>query len=324
VANASKIEFITVNRNLKETLNIAKKVAKTLVPVLIQGESGTGKELIANIIHSESERKNAPLISVNCGSLSPTLILSELFGYEKGSFTGANQTKKGIFECAAGGTIFLDEIGEMGLEAQGKILRFLENGEITRVGGHEPIKVNARTICATNKNLEEEVNKNRFRKDLFYRINTVTLTLEPLRLRKEDIPLLINHFMKNSSIKESVLKEFGASAIEILTNYYWPGNVRELKNFVEQCRLLAKSERLEGKELLKVINFYQKDKKESIEDVELITLEEIEKRHIFRVLKKLHGNKSKAAKTLGISLKTLYNKLTYYEKADNFYNELNH
>ena len=238
-----QLGFYGKSPQIEELLQTIIMVAPTDLSVLITGESGTGKEVVANAIHRLSKRKNKPLISVNCGAIPEGILESELFGHEKGSFTGAIAQRKGYFEAADGGTIFLDEIGEMPLNTQVKLLRVLETSEIMRVGGSRPIKVDVRIIAATNKDLEAAVENNEFRRDLYFRLKAITLHIPPLRKRKEDIPILVHKFSEAFAAKNQIhFKGFAPEAIELLKQYHWPGNVRELKNFVETAIILNKGE----------------------------------------------------------------------------------
>lgn len=232
--------FIAKSSSMQAVLNIAAKVAKVDTTVLIIGETGVGKEEVAKYIYKMSDRSSQPIITVNCGAIAPTLLESELFGYEKGAFTGAlNRDKKGLFESADKGTIFLDEIGDMPLDLQIKLLRVIQNGEIKRVGSTKPIKVDVRLICATNKNLEKLVAQGKFREDLYYRLNVVTIEIPPLRERKEDIPHLAHHFCYYFNKKYRMKKRLTTELIDVLLDYHWPGNVRELKNVIEQLVILS-------------------------------------------------------------------------------------
>ncbi len=293
-------------------LQMTAKIAPTEVTVLIQGESGTGKELIAKRIHEVSRRAGKPLVSINCGAIQETLLLSELFGHEKGAFTGAISQKRGLVELAHGGTLFLDEIGEMGMEAQAKLLRFLQEGEIYRVGGKAPIKVDVRIVSATNKELETQVKNGKFREDLYYRINTVTLRISPLRKRSEDIPLLIQRFLQNGH-PNSTVRFVSARALDLLKKYLWPGNVRELQNTVERFKILVESDTITEDD----IPFNIKTPGTEVDYFDgssSFLLDQVEKRHILRVLAHFKGNKTKAANAMGITVKTLYNKLAQYER----------
>ena len=311
-------EIIGKSPAFVNTITMVDKIAPTTATVLIQGESGTGKELIARRLHFKSQRKANPYVTVNCGALQESLLESELFGHEKGSFTGAVAQKLGLVETCDGGTLFLDEIGEMSLSIQAKLLRFLQEGEFYRIGGKRPIKVNVRVISATNRDLEHEVKESRFREDLFYRLNTITLRMPPLRERKEDISLLVEHFLRQSLHGEpsQTLKSIDSRVLEAFQNYTWPGNIRELQNTVERLKILS-----EGNEInLEDIPF--SIRMPSLESSKLrsphfppvhLTLEELEKNHIIKTLSHFKGNKTKTAKNLGITIKTLYNKLHRYD-----------
>jgi two-component system response regulator HydG len=281
---------------------------------LILGESGTGKELIARKIHELSDRRDLPFVAINCGAITETLLESELFGHEKGSFTGATATKKGLVETANHGTLFLDEIGEMALSLQSKLLRFLQEGEIYRVGGKEPIQVDVRILSATNKDLEVEARNSRFREDLYYRLNTITLKSPALRDRKDDIPLLIEYFAAG------LLARVSKEALDQMKSYAWPGNIRELQNSVERMRILSGGSRIEASDLPSSIRNSSQSRFEtnltSAPPVEM-PLEELERIHILRCLDHHEGNKTRAAQSLGITIKTLYNKLHRYGILDN-------
>ncbi len=302
-------QFLTQNHLMGELLEMASKIAPTEVSALIQGESGTGKELVARFIHEQSKRSRSKMVSLNCGAIQDTLLLSELFGHERGAFTGATAQKQGLVELANGGTLFLDEIGEMGLDAQSKLLRFLQEGEFRRVGGQEPIHVDVRVISATNKDLEAQVKAGKFREDLYYRINTVTLRMLPLRKRKDDVPLLVQHFLREGDFAKTVSEE----AMAKLCAYPWPGNVRELQNLVERFKVLVDGPQIEVSDLPPPLN---RELNEVVNDEPLtvFSLDEIEKKHILRVLGHFKGNKTKAANAMGITVKTLYNKLAVYQK----------
>ena len=224
---------------MKNIFSLIKQVADSKLTVLIQGESGTGKELVAKAVHFNSSRKNKPFIDVNCAAIPDTLMESELFGHQKGAFTGAYERKLGRFELANGGTLFLDEIGDLSLSNQSKILRFLQERQFTTIGGSKPVKVDVRVIAATNKNLEKSMRDGSFRDDLYYRMNVFPIFIPPLRERKEDIPLLVNHFIRKSAQQGKDVKGISHKALELLNNYHWPGNVRELENVVERAVALC-------------------------------------------------------------------------------------
>lgn len=297
-----------------ELQRIISRVAPTQSTVLILGESGTGKELVARSIHEQSNRSNKPFIAINCASFSETLLESELFGYEKGAFTDAKSQKRGLAEIADGGTLFLDEIGEIPIHFQAKLLRFLETGEIRRVGGTKDLLLNVRIICATNQPLEVLVQKNQFRADLFYRLNVLSVIVPPLKKRIDDIPLLVDNFIAMHGFQ----KEFSKEAMELLKKYDWCGNVRELKNVIERTCILT-SERIvtaEDLSFLKVNRVPEEMPSKSqltrLADNECLSLKEMERKHIIKVLGLVNGHKGKAAKLLEINAKTLYLKMKSY------------
>lgn len=308
-SSSPRVQIIGKSEKLESIHHLIERVAPTTASVLVLGESGTGKELIARKIHEESERSNMPFVAINCGAITESLLESELFGHEKGSFTGASATKKGLVELAHHGTLFLDEIGEMALSLQSKLLRFLQEGEIYRVGGKEPIHVDVRIISATNKDLETEARTGRFREDLFYRLNTITVKAPALRERKEDIPLLIQHFAPE--LTGRVSKE----ALESLQSYAWPGNIRELQNTVERMRILSSGARIELADVpasIRSVNQPRPDGTLTGAPPVEMSLEELERIHILRCLSHFDGNKTRTAQSLGITIKTLYNKLHRY------------
>jgi len=292
------------------------QVAPSEATVLITGESGTGKELIAGAIHYNSERKTGPFIKVNCAALTETLLESELFGHEKGAFTGAHRRKEGQFSLADGGSLFLDEVSEMPLSMQVKLLRVIQEREFTRVGGEEVIKVDVRIIAATNKDLAEEISAGRFREDLFYRLNVVTLNMPPLRERKDDIPLLAQHFLKSFAEKNrKAIKGFTPQAMARLLAYDWPGNVRELMNAIERMVVLSRADYVDEPELPPVILEHSSRQAEIHKPQDLpadLPLEEVEKASILKTLESAGGNKSEAARRLGITRRTLHKKLKKY------------
>ncbi|MBI2953303.1 MAG: sigma-54-dependent Fis family transcriptional regulator [Chloroflexi bacterium] len=294
------------------------KVARTEATVLITGETGTGKELMAEVIHQNSLYRNGPLVKVACASLPETLLESELFGHEKGSFTSAYAQRKGRFELAHKGSIFLDEIGEMSLGTQKKLLRVLQEREFERVGGSTPIKVDVRVIAATNKRLSEEVTKGNFRDDLYYRLNVITIHMPPLRERKEDIPLLIEHFLnKHRFSATSPPAKISEDALEVLSRHDWPGNVRELENTVERAVVLSQGGVITRQHLLlspmtekKFVDIEEKVQKQvPMKDI----IAEVEKQLILEALEQSQGNRSQAAKVLGIYRRLLYAKMKEYD-----------
>ena len=306
-------EIVGRSEAFLRVLEIARKVAPTESTVLIQGGSGTGKEVIAGYIYKNSNRANEPFVTVNCASIPDTLIESELFGHEKGAFTDARATKQGIVEIANNGTLFLDEIGDISSIIQPKILRFIQSGEFRRVGGNTTLKADCRIISATNKNLRDEVKAGRFREDLLYRLNVITIDIPPLRDRKDDIPLLVAGFLR-SRMKTKVDIQISPKALEILMNYDWPGNIRELENVIERAAILCHNNTIEPQDLS--LPTAVMTVPERTGDSQLGTplpLKEIERLHIEGVVKALRGNKPAAAKILGISLKTLYTKIQQYQ-----------
>jgi two-component system response regulator AtoC len=304
-----------------ELIGMISKTQKT--SVLIQGESGTGKELAANAIHYQSKRADKPLMKINCSAIPDTLLEAELFGYEKGAFTDAKNTKKGLFELADGGTVFLDEIGDMKPLLQSKILRFLETQTFMRVGGEREIKVDVRIIAATNRNLETLVKEESFRKDLYYRLKVMVVEMPPLRDRPEDILLLSNLFIEENNREHAkMIKGFNDDARRLMTQYQWPGNVRELKNVIERAMILTEQEWITPDKLPFELREGESStlperEKENTETSENYSLEEVEKGHIARVLKRFEGNKSKTSKLLGISRATLREKIRRYQIDDN-------
>jgi DNA-binding NtrC family response regulator len=288
------------------------KVAPTDTTVLITGESGTGKELVARAIHANSDRKDNEFMAVDCSSLVENLLESELFGHVKGSFTGAHQTKHGFFELANKGTFFFDEIGNLSLNIQAKLLRVIQEREFMKVGDQEKIKLDIRIISASNRNLEERVKAGEFREDLFYRLSVVPIHLPPLRKRKEDIPILINHFLEKYSrkIKKPVPK-VSPEAMEIFTEYAWPGNVRELEHTIERILILEDTNIIRTRDLPSFISQRQGEFQMLSEDP--VTMKELEKRYIRFVLRHTKGRKTDAAKILGINRKTLGLKIKKYD-----------
>ena len=290
-----------------EVIELAKKVAKTDATVLLLGETGTGKEVFAEAIHYESLRKDKPFVAVNCSAFSKELLESELFGYKSGAFTGAVKDKKGLFEEAAGGTIFLDELGEMSLDLQAKLLRVLENGTFMKVGETKMTKVDVRLIAATNRDLQKEAEENHFRLDLYYRLSGFSIVLPPLRERGGDIEVLARHFIKVYSAKvKKKAPEVDGNFFKILSQHKWNGNIRELKNVIERVVILMEDSVLSPK--LLPFEFHNG----GYFDLVALDLDSVEKHHIRRILKYTKGNKSEAARILGIGLATLYRKIEEY------------
>ncbi|MBW2368744.1 MAG: sigma 54-interacting transcriptional regulator, partial [Deltaproteobacteria bacterium] len=296
-------EIIGQSKPIKNILSKINQVAATDATVLILGETGTGKELVARAIHNNSRRKNRPLVKVNCATLSPNLIESELFGHEKGAFTGAHMRKLGRFEAANGTTLFLDEIGELPIELQAKLLRVVQDGEFERIGSVKTIKVDVRIITATNRDLEEEVRNGRFRQDLLYRLNVYPITIPPLRKREPDIPLLVNWFVMGHSKKlEKKIKAIPQEVMERLTRYHWPGNVRELENLIERAVINTNGPTLRLMDRLDHIPNRDLDKNANR------NLNEMERHHILKVLKETNwriSGKKGAALILGLHPNTL-------------------
>ena len=294
----------------KAAMELATKAAETNSTILIQGDNGTGKELVARFVYRSSGRRNRPFVTVNCGALQDTLLESELFGHVKGSFTGAVSNKDGLFKVASGGTIFLDEVGDTSLALQVKLLRVLQEKEITPVGSTEPLSVDVRVIAATNKKLEDYVRNGRFRQDLFYRLNVIPIVVPPLRERVEDIPLLIDRFLKRNGVDSDHRKLFAPAALDLLKSYHWPGNVRELENVIERLSVLEHSGKISEKELPEEVRRPQEPPFVSDEPKATPTLEAVEKAYIQWVMDQVNGSKTRAAKILGIDPSTLYRKLS--------------
>ncbi len=308
--------FIGMSEPVLKLKELVKQVARVDSTVLIRGESGTGKDLLAKAIHALSDRSDNPFVSINCAAIPETLLESELFGHGRGAFTGAIKDKEGLFKVADGGTFFLDEIGNTSLAIQVKLLRVLEEKKITPVGETAQISVDVRLICATNANLEEEVNSGDFRADLFYRLNVIPITIPPLRDRVEDIPLLIDHFVERFCRRHNlVIREIQPDVYDRLAAYPWPGNVRELENTIERAILLAKDEILSLQSFPESITSDRQESIVSAADHKTPSLESIEQAYIHWVLEQNDGNKSKAARILGIDTSTLYRKLDRYKVA---------
>jgi len=299
--------IIAKSSKMQRLIELIKVVGKSNATVLITGESGTGKELVARAIHSQSHRRNKSFVAVSCAALPESLLESELFGHEKGSFTGAYAQKKGKFEFANGGTLFLDEVGEMSANIQVHLLRVLEEKEFTRVGGNEPIRVDVRVLSATNKDLRKTIEKQEFREDLYYRLNVVNIELPPLRERKEDVPLLAGHFLHKFAMEnQKEITGFSPEAMELVLYYDWPGNVRELENAIERAVILAKDS------IITIADLPQENLSPTYSTAPRKNLKEVEKGHIWKILRETGENYSEAARILGISRMTLYNKAKEY------------
>jgi len=303
-------EIIGQSEPMKQVFNLIKKVLDTDVTVLITGESGTGKELVASVLHHHSPRRNKPFIKINCAAIPETLLESELFGHEKGAFTGAVTSKPGKFELAHEGTIFLDEIGEMPISTQAKILRVLQEREFERVGGTKTIKVNVRIIASTNRDLWKAVQEKTFREDLYFRLNVVNIHLPPLKERKEDIPLLVEHFIKKHNVKfNKKVMGITQEALGLLYQYHWPGNVRELENYIERAVLLAPGKLITSKELpYHLLGIPEEAGEKNLDEI----IEGIEKKLIIDALRKTQGVQTRAAQILGISERSLWHRVKKY------------
>jgi two-component system response regulator HydG len=304
------------SRGMVAVYNMIRQIAPTRATALIVGETGTGKGVAAQTIHQNSSRRDAPFVTLNCASLAEGVIESELFGHERGAFTGALQTHKGRFEIADGGTLFLDEVSEMSLATQAKLLRVIEDREFERVGGMRPIKVDVRLMAATNRNLEQQVKDGKFREDLFFRLKVVTIKLPPLRERKQDIPRLVEAFIREFNIEhEKSITGISRGAMDLLMQYYWPGNVRELKNTIEGMVVLSASGGMLDVSDLPEQILRQADSERPARDMHVrvgMTMEEIEKIAIEHTLRSVGYDKQKAAEILGIGLRTLYRKQKRY------------
>jgi DNA-binding NtrC family response regulator len=300
-------DMISKNHKMLEIFELVKTVAKSSSTVLLQGESGTGKELLSRAIHMESPRRDAPFISVSCAALTESLLESELFGYEKGAFTGAESQKLGKIELAQDGTLFLDEIGDISLKLQMDLLRVLEQREFRRVGGSDLITINSRIIAATNKDLIKAIEEGTFREDLYYRLNVISIDIPPLRERREDIPLLVEHFIDKFNIEmEKHVVGASESALRILMEYHWPGNARELRNMIERAMVVTKGKTIVEKD----ISIPHPDTKPSFSGK---SLEDMEREHIRMILGENKWNIIRSAQVLGIDRVTLYNKIKKYK-----------
>jgi DNA-binding NtrC family response regulator len=300
-------EIIGESAQMQELFRLIARVGPTNKPILIQGESGTGKELVARALHEASPVADKPLVVINCAALPETLLESELFGYEKGAFTGASGMKQGLFEVADGGTLFIDEIGELALGLQAKLLRVLEDGTLRRVGSVKERRVRVRLIAATNRDLSQEVKEKRFREDLYYRINVLTILLPPLRQREGDLPLLVNHLVGDEW-------HLDPEVIPILQRYSWPGNVRQLQNALDRAKILSEDDHIRAENLPpEILNTAHSRPDTSATDVDLDTLT---REHVLETYRRHASNKARTARALGIGRRTLYRLLEKYEIAD--------
>ena len=315
-ADEAQSSLVYKSKAIEGLVALAESAARADSTVVITGESGTGKDVLARFIHARSSRSDTPMLAVNCAALPETLFESEFFGHERGAFTGATSTKRGLIEAADSSTLFLDEVGEMPAQTQVKLLRFLEEGRFRRVGSTRDREADVRVVAATNRNLVEDVRDGRFRADLFYRLNVISLHVPPLRQRREDIPALVEHFLTlfRERFNRPAL-DLSPEARERLNSYDWPGNVRELRNTLERAAALASadSDRLEADQLLPP-NAPQGDASDAPDTPSApLTLDQLERQHILRVLEEQSGNRERAAAVLGISARTLYRKLREYE-----------
>jgi DNA-binding NtrC family response regulator len=301
-------DMVSKNPGMHRMFDLAKSAARSQSTILVLGESGTGKELLARAIHAESPRHEAPFVAVSCAALTETLLESELFGHEKGSFTGAVSRRKGRFESAHGGTLFLDEIGDVSPKLQLDLLRVLEERKFFRVGGSDPVDVDVRIIAATNRDMNKAVADGQFREDLYYRLNVIPIVLPPLRDRREDIPLLIDHFLEHLSVEtDRKIEGVSADAVALLMRHDWPGNVRELRNVLERGMVVAKGSLIQPEDLGLVSSGLYAEPTDTG-----LTLDAVERRHITAVLQHAGGNVTQAARTLAIDRVTLYNKIKKY------------
>ncbi len=313
-ANQGFGNIIGRSPEMEKLYRIISRVASSAHPVLVLGESGTGKEMVARAIHFSGAHREKPFVPVDCGSLVPTLIESELFGHVKGAFTGATKAKDGLLAIAEGGTIFLDEIAELTVDLQSKLLRALQEREIRPVGGTKQIPINVRIVAATNHNLEESVESGAFRKDLYYRLNVVNIKIPPLRQRKQDIPLLVGHFLEGLGRSTGFERTISDEALRLMLAYDWPGNVRELENSLERAAALSSGPLLHAADLptqIHSFHFQNADPEGSSDKV--VSISELERNAILATINQVHGDKLLAAKLLGIGKTTLYRKLKEYE-----------
>jgi transcriptional regulator with PAS, ATPase and Fis domain len=305
-----KANIIGQSKAISEVMSLVDKVAENDVTVLITGESGTGKEMVAETIFQRSPRKGKPFLKINCAAIPSELLESQMFGHERGAFTGAISRQEGCFERANNGALFLDEIGDMALMTQTKLLRVLQEQAFERIGGNETLHVDVRIVAATNKKLLEEIKRGRFREDLYYRLNVVEIHIPPLRERMEDLPALVNYFLKEFALKYNKPNlEISSSAMQALSSFSWPGNVRELRNVIERAVVLSRSEKIEVEDFPEKIKQPSPAIGGSYNEEQILTLAEMEKMYVRKVLEYTGGNKLKAARLLNIDPKTLRTKL---------------
>jgi two-component system response regulator FlrC len=314
-------EILTADRRMREVVQLAKTVAQSKATILIQGESGTGKELVASLVHENSNRNGRPFVAINCAAIPDNLLESELFGYERGAFTGAVVGKSGKFELANGGTLLLDEISEMDIRLQAKLLRVIQEAEVDRLGGRKPIPVDVRIIATTNRNLGDCVKQGTFREDLFYRLNVVNLTLPPLRERIGDVRILAMHFLKKYADRNNKpMNGCSPEALAMLESHVWPGNIRELENVTERAVITAHDQFVQVQDIYiehRDISGHLAEKMAARSDKNWApgrTLDDIERNVILEALEYHHGNRTHTAKALGISIRTLRNKIADYRR----------
>ena len=313
-ANQGFGNIIGRSPEMEKLYRIISRVASSSHPVLILGESGTGKEMVARAIHFSGTHREKPFVPVDCGSLVPTLIESELFGHVKGAFTGASKAKDGLLAIAEGGTVFLDEIAELSVDLQSKLLRALQEREIRPVGGTKQISINVRIVAATNHHLEASIENGKFRRDLYYRLNVVNIKIPPLRERKQDIPLLVGHFLDGLARSTGFERSISDEALRLMLAYDWPGNVRELENSLERATALSSGPLLHGSDLPSQIhNFHSQGGQAEVRSEKVVSISEMERNAILSTIDQVHGDKLLAAKLLGIGKTTLYRKLKEYE-----------
>jgi DNA-binding NtrC family response regulator len=308
-----RTEMIGVSEAFEKLRQKIARIAAVDSTTLIRGETGVGKEMVAKLLHAQSPRAESPFVVVDCAVLDEELLRSELFGHERGAFTGATRSKHGLFEVAHGGTLFLDEVGDATPEIQAKLLRVLETGRFRRLGGNKEIAVDVRVVAATNRDLEVAISRGRFREDLLFRLATLTLNVPPLRARKDDIAVLVEHFTKRLNRRLSLAVAFSAEAVELMQRYYWPGNVRELIHALEQAMVLAEGKVLRPGDLPAAIRNNAKTARANGEEASALTLQEVQRRHILSVLERVGGNRARAARQLAISERNLRRLLKKYE-----------
>ncbi len=305
-------EFVGTSAACQRIRQTIAKIAITEATTLVLGETGVGKEMVAKLLHVQSPRREKPFVVMDCAALHENLLQSELFGHEKGAFTGAVRQRHGLFEVAHGGTIFLDEVGDTSLEVQAKLLRVLETGRFRRLGGTQEISVDVRVISATNRELKQAIARGHFREDLFFRLATLTVEIPPLRERREDIPLLVEHFTRQLNLRFFRSKRFSQKAVEALEHYRWPGNVRELIHVLEHAVVLTEGDVIGPEDLPASVLSVESQRKEVLAVEEMLPLREIERRHVLSVVDKAGGNRAQAARVLQISARNLYRLLTRY------------